>query len=426
MSRDIPINLIDPDPDQPRKHFDESKLAELSQSLQVTGLAVPILLRPNADRYIIVHGERRYRAAMLAGWGVIAADVRDLTPDEAAWIALTENVQRADLSPIEEAKAYKERLDTGLTQTELGQRIGKSQSYIAQKLRLLNMPEPLQFYLDKGVISEGHARQLLRLRKFYQPQLARDFSCWIEFFEQIGREHWGFAILGILDTIRPLENAPFKFISKTELDSELKAFYTHWLPDPDNPHWAIEVGDRLNFLEDVGRLFVEVLERKDWKLSQWEVAAFWWASCTATFRISVHDLQQLISYWEHSSRAAVHFIQCFGYDWEDVPIEDLEPARSLYDGYVTDIKMAHLQADFDFGIATKERHSNSTAPNRWLRYPPSAMIWSDKPYDIGAAMGQLKKQESKEITRNDIANLDIELVRRLGQIIAFTKKQPTS
>lgn len=163
MSRDILLSLIDPDPAQPRKHFDQTALDELAQSMHANGLAVPILVRPAGDRFVIVHGERRYRAAGALGWETIPAEVRDVSPDDAQWLALIENIQRADLSPIEEARAYQAHLEAGITQQALGQRIGKSQSHIATKLRFLKLSDELQAALDAGIITEGHAKQLLRI-----------------------------------------------------------------------------------------------------------------------------------------------------------------------------------------------------------------------------------------------------------------------
>ena len=163
MSRDILISLIDADPDQPRCNFDAVKLQELAASMVGTGLIVPIMVRPNGDRFIIVHGERRYRAAKALGWEFIPADVRELDTDAARWFALVENVQRADLSPIEEAKAFRTLLEGSITQGALGERIGKTQSYIAQKLRLLKLPDTVQAAIEQGSITEGHARQLLKI-----------------------------------------------------------------------------------------------------------------------------------------------------------------------------------------------------------------------------------------------------------------------
>src|SRR5579884_1315115 len=134
MSRDIPVDLIDPDTEQPRKHFDPGALQELADSMDFNGLATPILLRPVGERYVIVAGERRYRAAKLLGWETIPADVRDIRRDDAAWLTLTENLAREDLAPLEEARAYEAALASGITQAELGRRVGRSQSAIAQKL----------------------------------------------------------------------------------------------------------------------------------------------------------------------------------------------------------------------------------------------------------------------------------------------------
>lgn len=163
MSRDILLTLIDRDPNNARQTFDETGIAELAQSIAASGLAVPILVRPSGDRYTIVHGERRYRAVQSLGWATIPAEVRELDSESASWLALVENVQRSDLSPIEEAQAYQAKLATGITQTELGQRIGKTQSYIATKLRFLRLPSFVQAGIQLGKISEGQAKQLLRL-----------------------------------------------------------------------------------------------------------------------------------------------------------------------------------------------------------------------------------------------------------------------
>lgn len=165
MSRDIFLTSIQPDREQPRKRFDEEKLRELAASMRENGLSTPILLRPTGDGFTIVHGERRYRAAQLLGWRTIPAEIREMTEAQARVLSLVENIQRADLTPIEEARAYRRMLDTGMTQADLGQKIGKSQSYIATKLRMLAMPECLQALLDAGLVSEGHIKQILRLRK---------------------------------------------------------------------------------------------------------------------------------------------------------------------------------------------------------------------------------------------------------------------
>ncbi len=168
MSRDILLREIDPDSAQPRKVFDADELRGLADSLATAGQAVPITVRSVGDRYVIVTGERRYRAAQSLGWVTIRADVQDVDDATATWRTLAENIQRADLMPLEEAHAYQRLVDAGHTQTEIAGKIGKSQSYVAQKLRLLQLPAAVQDlliggYSADGALTESHARQLLRL-----------------------------------------------------------------------------------------------------------------------------------------------------------------------------------------------------------------------------------------------------------------------
>ena len=174
MSRDILLTDIDRDPDQPRQHFDEAALQELADSMAATGQAVPITVKPAGARYVIVTGERRWRAAQLLGWATIRADVQDIDAAAAQWQTLVENIQRAGLTPIEEAHAFQRLVDAGHTQTEIARRIGKTQSYVAQKIRLLRLPSGVQDMLNAGRpsvpemlnagrLSEGHGRQLLRV-----------------------------------------------------------------------------------------------------------------------------------------------------------------------------------------------------------------------------------------------------------------------
>ena len=184
MSRDILLTDIDPDPGQPRQHFDEAALQELADSMAATGQAVPITVKPAGARFVIVTGERRWRAAQLLRWSTIRADVQDIDAATAQWQTLVENIQRAGLTPIEEAHAFQRLVDAGHTQTEIARRIGKTQSYVAQKIRLLRLPAGVQEMLDAGRpsvpemlnagrLSEGHGRQLLRVR---YPGLATDAS----------------------------------------------------------------------------------------------------------------------------------------------------------------------------------------------------------------------------------------------------------
>ena len=159
---EIPIDLIDPSSLQPRSIFDEAKLAELAQSISANGVVQPLLLRRKGARYELVAGERRWRAAQVAGLSKVPAVIRSVPDDKVLELALIENIQREDLNPIEEARAYKKLIDTvGLTQETVAERVGRDRSYVTNYLRLLKLPNDLQELLQKGKLSTGHARALL-------------------------------------------------------------------------------------------------------------------------------------------------------------------------------------------------------------------------------------------------------------------------
>ena len=159
----IRVAMIEPNRNQPRKHFDEEALAQLAASISAHGLLQPILVRPLPnDRYQIVAGERRWRASRMAGLTEIPAIVIEEGEKETAEISLIENIQREDLNPLEEAMAYRALMDGfGLTQERLAERVGKSRPAIANALRLLDLPEELLPLVKDGALSAGHARALL-------------------------------------------------------------------------------------------------------------------------------------------------------------------------------------------------------------------------------------------------------------------------
>lgn len=163
--REIDIDLIEPNPEQPRSVFSESKLEELAQSIRENGLVQPILVRQISERrYQIVAGERRWRASQLAGLQRISAVIRAIEDVKLLELALIENIQRQELTPMEEAQAY-QRLITNLelTQEDVAKRVGKDRSSIANYLRLLKLPERVQNLLESEAISMGHARALLSI-----------------------------------------------------------------------------------------------------------------------------------------------------------------------------------------------------------------------------------------------------------------------
>ena len=158
----IKISKIEPNRDQPRKNFDKEALEALSDSIRQHGVISPITVQKKGDRYIIIAGERRWRAARMAGLTEIPAYVGDYSEREIAELSLIENIQREDLNPIEEAQAYKRLMtEFNLKQEEVAERVSKSRSAITNTMRLLKLSEEVQKYLIDGTLSEGHARALL-------------------------------------------------------------------------------------------------------------------------------------------------------------------------------------------------------------------------------------------------------------------------
>jgi len=160
----IPLRLVRPNPYQPRVRFPEAALAELAETIRLHGVIQPILVRREVDRYVLVAGERRLRAAERAGLQSIPAIVRDVDDRQMLEMALVENLQREEINPVEAARAYQRLTEEfGLTQAEIAQRAGKSRAVIANTLRLLQLPEDVLREVESGELTEGHARALLLL-----------------------------------------------------------------------------------------------------------------------------------------------------------------------------------------------------------------------------------------------------------------------
>lgn len=162
--RFVRISLIEPNRDQPRKKFDEESLAELAGSIKRYGIIQPLIVKKTGFTYTIIAGERRWRAARLAGLKEVPVIIRDIEDQAAAEIALIENIQREDLGAVEEAMAYRELIDAyGLTQEEVAERVAKSRSAIANSLRLLQLPEEVLLLISEDKLSAGHARCLITI-----------------------------------------------------------------------------------------------------------------------------------------------------------------------------------------------------------------------------------------------------------------------
>ncbi|NLT95698.1 MAG: ParB/RepB/Spo0J family partition protein [Clostridia bacterium] len=159
---EIVIDEIIPNSFQPRKNFDPDKLAELAASIKEHGVLQPVIVRPHGEGYQLVVGERRLRASKILGLEKIPAVIKTLSDRDMTEIALIENIQRQDLNPVEEAKAYKKLMEEfGMTQEEIAKKLGKSRPFIANFLRILNLPQNILDFLEKELISFGHARALL-------------------------------------------------------------------------------------------------------------------------------------------------------------------------------------------------------------------------------------------------------------------------
>lgn len=162
--RMVKIRLVEPNRNQPRKDFEEESLQELADSIRVHGVIQPLIVTKRKEHYLIVAGERRWRAAKIAGLREIPVIVKEYTDKEIDEISLIENIQRRDLNPVEEAAAFQRLIgEYGLTQEELSERVSKSRTAITNSLRLLKLPEEVQEYLKNGTLSIGHAKVILGL-----------------------------------------------------------------------------------------------------------------------------------------------------------------------------------------------------------------------------------------------------------------------
>lgn len=158
----LPIEDIVPNPNQPRIHFNETELRELSESIQEHGVLQPLLVRKHGNGYEIIAGERRYQASKLAGLEEVPVIIKDVDDEQMLALALIENLQRSDLNPVEEAKGYRQLIDaSGMTQEALSKAVSKSRSAITNSLRLLDLPEVVQQMIFEGKLTAGHARAIL-------------------------------------------------------------------------------------------------------------------------------------------------------------------------------------------------------------------------------------------------------------------------
>jgi ParB family chromosome partitioning protein len=171
---EIPIDAIDVNPEQPRRRFEAAELESLSDSIRRHGVLQPVVVRRSGDRYELVVGERRWRASRVAGRETIPAVIADVDSEDRLELALVENVQRHDLNPMELAHAFAALAGTGMTQEEIGNRVSLDRSTVANHLRLLDLPKPLQEDVESQRLSAGHAKALLQVANPERRRLLRD------------------------------------------------------------------------------------------------------------------------------------------------------------------------------------------------------------------------------------------------------------
>lgn len=245
----VSIYLIDNNNEQPRKQFDESKLRELADSIEQHGVVQPIIVKRSGERYTIVAGERRYRAARLAGLNEIPVIVRDLNEQEIREIALVENLQRENLNPIEEAAAIRALMDEhDLTQDEVSKKLGKSRSAIANAVRLLNMPERIQELLLKGKLQAGHARVIASIPN-------DEIMC--QLAESAVAEGWSVReterqVNALLEERRLPKKQPKKAVISTDMCTAQEAMREH-------------LGTKVTFKgsEDKGKIVIEYFSKEE-------------------------------------------------------------------------------------------------------------------------------------------------------------------
>jgi ParB family chromosome partitioning protein len=212
---EIPLSLIVPNPDQPRREMDRASIEELAASIREHGVLQPILVQPLPDgRYQLIAGERRWRAARLAGLATVPALVRQVNEEERLELAIVENVQREDINAVEEAFAYRMLMERfGLTQEQVAQRVGKSRAAVANTLRLLTLEPEILEGIQQGKITEGHARALLMA-----PEAAR-----LDIYHRTVRAGW---------SVRETERAARASSRERELDASADVSRETSVPDP--------------------------------------------------------------------------------------------------------------------------------------------------------------------------------------------------
>lgn len=230
----LAIEKIVPNKEQPRKHFDAAALGELAASIETQGILQPVVVRRVGDRYELVAGERRWRAAQMAGLQAVPALIKELSDERALQVALIENIQRRDLDPLEEAMAYQRLLDEhALRHEDVAKAVGKTRTAITHSLRLLRMPEQLVTLVAGGQLSPGHARAVLALEKNSQrKQLAEEI---------VSRD---LSVAGTLVRVKEMQRALKKQQGKTGPKSDVRSLSVRDLEEK----WQRAIGQKVRIV----------------------------------------------------------------------------------------------------------------------------------------------------------------------------------
>lgn len=304
--RNIRIDKIDPNPNQPRKRFTD--IDPLAASVKAVGVLEPITVRPKGDRFEIISGERRWRAAKLAGLLEIPALIREATDDEALELGLIENLQRLDLTAIEEAEAFKILIDRKWTQARIAELVGKDASYVSHKLRLLKLPEILNYFLRERLVSENHMRQVLTLEAIYSSELVSTF--YQEELEIIQFPEDSISKKKGKTFVNPQKSISIPY-SKMTGEEKAFALLARIRPEefalPCATVWPEPVVNACS-------LYLEHVSKQP--VPQWQAAAFWWLAFTVRYKVTVTDLSRALIAWKERYHSALIHILILNEDWE--------------------------------------------------------------------------------------------------------------